>query len=757
MKTTTIILILGFFAGALVGKLRADTFNFGTLAGSAAGGNGDGLGPAARFVTPAGMAQDADGNIYFADTFNHTIRKMSPSGVVCTLAGKPGVPGSANGNGIAARFNGPNAVAVDASGNVYVADFSNHTIRKITPVGDVSTLAGLAGISGSADGVGSNARFNGPTGVAVDSSNNVFVADTYNQTVRKITLAGVVSTFAGTAGMIGSADGTGSAAQFYGPYCLAVDVTNNLYVTDSANNTVRRITPARVVSTFAGTAGFGGSADGIGAAASFYVPLGIAVDNGGNVFVADGYNNTIRRITPTRAVSTWAGLAGAIGSTDGTGGAARFNLPFGVVKDGSGNVYVGDYQNHTVRKITPGRAVSTLAGQVGGPGAVDATGGAARFNGPNSVAVDSSGNVYVADETANTVRKITPVGGVTTLAGLAGIAGSADGTGSAARFNRPEGVTVDSTSTVYVADQNNHTIRKITPTGSVTTLAGFAGMSGSTDGTGSAARFNQPSSVATDGEGNVYVADSGNHTIRRITAVGEVTTLAGSPGLAGSVDGPGAAAQFNYPYGVAVDASTNVYVADAFNNTIRKITPAGEVSTIAGLAGASGSVDDTGTTARFNTPNSVAVDSANNVYVADSENATIRKITPGGVATTIGGLAGFAGSADGTGNAARFSHPFGVATDGAGSLYVADFDNNTIRKGVPTGLIPQTALQTPIAAAGQFAFGVTGSAGLTVNIETSTNCSNWQIVGAYMLDRGTNYFLRSSRGQEKQFYRAHVP
>jgi uncharacterized repeat protein (TIGR01451 family) len=397
----------------------------------------------------------------------------------------------------------------------------------------------------------------------------------------------------------------------------------------------------------------------------------------------------------------FAGSFGGIGYSDGTGSAARFNFPSAVAVDSSNNVYVADGDNNTIRKIAPGGVVTTLAGLAGSIGSADGTGSAARFNFPSAVAVDSSGNVYVADENNNTIRKITPAGVVTTLAGLAGSYGSADGTGSAARFYYPAGIAVDSSGNVYVADTYNNTIRKITPDGVVTTLAGCAMCNpDSVDGTGSDARFNSPWGVAVDSSGNVYVADTYNNTIRKITPAGVVTTLAGLTGAYGSDDGTGSAARFNQPLGVAVDSSGNVYVADAAftsfgdpgNNSIRKITPVGVVTTLAGLTGTIGSDDGTGGAARFADPQGVAVDSSGNVYVADSPyfnysseasiaGDTIRKITPGGVVTTLAGLAGVDGSDDGTGSAARFDEPLGIAVDSFGNLYVADEFNETIRKG----------------------------------------------------------------------------
>jgi sugar lactone lactonase YvrE len=382
-----------------------------------------------------------------------------------------------------------------------------------------------------------------------------------------------------------------------------------------------------LLTTFAGDAGHG-SADGTGSAARFYDPYGVAVDSSGYVYVADTHNQTIRRITPAGVVSALAGLAGTYGSADGAGSAARFLYPQGVAVDNAGNVYVGEYGNGTIRKITPAGVVNTLAGSagVGGCASADGVGSAARFCLPWGVAVDSAGNVYVADYDNQTIRKITPAGVVSTLAGLPGNGGSADGAGSAARFFYPQGVAVDSAGYVYVADTDNQTIRKITPAGVVSTLAGLAGTSGGADGTGSAARF-------------------------------------------------------SYPSGVAVDTAGYLYVADYFNHTIRKITPAGVVSTLAGLAGSPGSNDGTGSAARFNFPESVAVDSAGNVYVADRNNESIRKITPAGVVSTLAGFAGGGyGSADGTGNAARFYYPQGASTDSAGYVYVADTQNETIRQ-----------------------------------------------------------------------------
>ncbi|MFZ0826127.1 MAG: NHL repeat-containing protein [Verrucomicrobiia bacterium] len=386
---------------------------------------------------------------------------------------------------------------------------------------------------------------------------------------------------------------------------------------------------------------------------------------------------------------------------------------------------------------------TTLAGDAGNSGSTNGTGSAAQFDAPFAVAVDGAGNVYVADTANDTIRKVTPAGVVTTLAGKAGSAGSTDATGSAARFYKPSGLAVDSAGNVYVADTLNNTIRKVTPAGVVTTLAGKAGASGTNNGTGGAARFNTPFGVAVDSATNVYVADTYNFMIRKVTSAGVVTTLVGADAFLFS------------PSGVAVDSATNVYVADYGNHIIRKVTPAGVVTTLAGFAGSSGSSDGTGTAARFYYPSSVAVDSATNVYVADSYNYTIRKVTPAGVVTTLAGLAGGSGTNNGTGSAAQFYLPSGVTVDGSGNVYVADTYNYTIRKGIPALWILSSGPGFGFSG-GLFGFDLMGPANQLVVVEISTDLINWLPIWTNTFGLGTLPFSDAQSGTNSQrFYRAH--
>ncbi len=337
------------------------------------------------------------------------------------------------------------------------------------------------------------------------------------------------------------------------------------------------------------------------------------------------------------AVSSLSNDASAQEQMSASPAAASFSLTTGIAIDSAGAVYVANSHN-TILKITRAGVVMTFAGKPDERGNADGVGSAARFVYPIGIAVDSAGNLYVSDKVSNTIRKISPAGEVTTLAGTAGIAGHSDGMGGNASFFGPAGVATDSKGNVYVADSGNNIIRKIAPTGVVTTIAGLAGESGENDGRGRAARFTAPYSIAADSAGNLIVAEMSSNTLRKITSEGEVTTLAGRAGETGHADGIGKNATFYYPHGVATDKAGNVYVADSSNNTIRKVTPTGVVSTIAGIASPgerSSEFDGIGAAATFSDPMAVATDSAGNVFVLEGDN--IREVTPTGVVTTFVG------------------------------------------------------------------------------------------------------------------------
>jgi sugar lactone lactonase YvrE len=307
----------------------------------------------ALFHDPAGLAIAPDGTIFVADSANHTIRRIATNGLVTTFAGAPGTNGFANGTGGAARFDSPTGLALDAAGNLLVADTGNHTIRRITPAGVVSTLAGFAGQSGFSNAVGTNARFTAPLDVCVAANGTVLVSDSGNHCIRAITPGAAVSTFAGVPETWGSEDGPAAEARFNGPVGLALDPAGNLFVADANNHTIRRVATNGLVTTFAGAPGVDGFADGIAAAARFASPAELAFDSEGNLFVADSFNHLVRRITPAGRVSTVSGEPRQEGSTDGVNRAARFFNPYGLAVAPGGAVLVSDTYNATVRRLLP--------------------------------------------------------------------------------------------------------------------------------------------------------------------------------------------------------------------------------------------------------------------------------------------------------------------------------------------------------------------------------------------------------------------
>lgn len=655
------------------GIAGSQPLTFTHLAGSPAGaGSYDGTGTNARFSAPSGVAADGSGNAFVADFWNHTIRRVTAAGAVTTLAGSPGESGSADGSASTARFNRPAGIALDASGNLYVADYYNSTIRRLSVSGSVTTFAGMAGSSGSADGMASFARFHRPQGLAVDGSGHVLVADTGNHTIRRITPQGLVTLFAGLPGSVGTADGLGTTARFNRPTSLAVDPTGNVYVADAGNNAIRKITPGGAVSTLAGVAGQPGSQDGFGATARFWEPMGISADQSGVLFVVEGVNRTLRSVTAAGQVSTVAGSAQLSGSDDGQGAAARFSYPLGVAVSGPGRGYITD--NHTIRAFTSAGLVSTLAGTPALQGSVDGTGSSARFTSPSAIAVDAAHNLFLAD--SFTIRRIGVNGVVTTLAGSPGQPGSADGTGSAARFSTLGGIVADRPGNLFVADRANNVIRKISPAGEVTTVAGLAGQPGSADGVGTGARFFAPTDVGVDDDGNLLVLDAGNFTIRRVAPGGAVTTLAGMAGAAGTADGIGSAARFDSLTALAVTSTGESFIYESRTALLRKVSRDGAVTTMADLTWP-------GFDSRIAASGGLALDSDGGILITDSQSGVVRRWTATGGIETLAGSLGRRGSEDGIGTHARFNLPSDLAVGSDGVVYVADTQNYAVRKGTP--------------------------------------------------------------------------
>jgi hypothetical protein len=677
------------------GAIQGRPLNLSNIVSTFAGASpsADGAGELARFSGPSGITTDGT-NFYIADATNYTIRKVViATGEVSTVAGKARESGYQDGVGTAARFQVIRAITTDGT-NLYVVD--EDTIRKVViQTGTVSTIAGKNGVKGSTDGIGEAASFNNSipdyrNDITTDGT-NLYIADAGNHVIRKIDLATHrVSTLAGSTGMSGNNDGTGTSAKFNSPQGITTD-RQNLYISDTVNHTIRKIAlDTNEVTTLAGSVGNSGStAFNIyftDTNARFSWPMGLTTD-GEYLYVTNVGSHTISKV---KIASKWAkriaGIAdGWAGVADGASASARFYNPRGIVLVGS-NLYIADSGNDSIRKIDEAQSVvSTFAGRW--PDAKynhNGIGAAANFNSPHGATSDGV-NIYATDHGNGTIVKINiATREVSTLAGKPNTLGEEkNGTGTEAIFGFPSGITTDGRN-IFVADSLNKSIRKIViETGEVTTLAGKKTASFSiVDGVGENARFGSLQGLTTDGT-NIYTVDS--ERIRKIViATGATTTIAGRQWDSedGGIDGVGIQATFDRPRGITTDGA-NLYIADMGNAKIRKLEiKSGRVTTFAGsIDGSTGHTDGIGADARFSRPNGITSDGVN-LYVIDTENMNVRKIelSTGMVSTLAGSLS--AGSADGIGSNASFNFGYGISgitTDGY-HLYLTDDFNEAIRK-----------------------------------------------------------------------------
>lgn len=604
-----------------------------------------------------GIAVDAGNNLYIADADGHRLRKVTPGGIISTIAGNghPGLLGD-GGPAAGALLNTPYGVAVDGSGNIYLADLGNARIRRIAPDGTISTIAGGGGTPAlQADGHPAiQASLAAPRNVTVDASGNVYFSDFVDHRVYQININGILLRVAGS-GSPGSAGDNGPAllAQLNSPAGLAIDGTGALYIADSGNARIRRV----VRGVITAVTSISGSRLPVG------VPTGVAFDHDGSLYIADAGNGQVLKVTPalqasaigmpardvaldpagnlltcsgpyvyrklrTSAVFTLAAGSGAFGFSGDGGPAskARLNVPSDVARGSLGDLYVADTGNHRVRRISPDMTISTIAGS-GLPGSTGDNDRAvsAQLNRPSGVAADAAGNVYVADTGNHKVRRIDLAGNIYTVAGTGARGYSGDnGPAFSAQLDTPGGVALDSAGNLYIADTGNHAIRRVSPDGSIATVAGNGTRgSGGDGGPALSARLDSPSALCLDALGTMYIADTGNRRIRRVSAAdsfgpGVITTFPAGGGVI-----------WRSLRGVTVDAGSNVYVSDAADQRVYRVELTGRITTIAGdgLQGFNGE-SAAGLSLRLDTPAGLIVDPAGNIFVADSGNGRLRKLTP---------------------------------------------------------------------------------------------------------------------------------
>ncbi len=719
--------------------------NFPTVISTVAGGGSSENVPATTTaVAPVSVVVDGAGNLFIADFRNNRVRKVDTNGIITTVAGNGAASFTGDGGpATAASLNGPFGVALDLSGNLLIADLGNNRVRKVDHATQtITTVAGNGTGTFSGDGGPATvASLNGPNGLAVDSSGNLFIADKSNFRIRKVDHATqIITTVAGNG--TGAFSGDGGAATNAGivPETVAVDSSGNLFIGDFSNNRVRKVDTGGTITTFAGngTGAFSGDG-GPATSASLFFPRGVTLDSAGNLFIADSNNVRIRKVDLSGNISTVAGNGNFNFSGDGGPATSAGMAPTGVAVDSAGNLFSADpagpgQGENRVRRIDHStQIITTVAGDGnrsflgdGGPAT------SASLQAPQGVAQDAAGNIFVSDAINNRVRMVDhATQTITTVAGSGTSGFSGDGgPATSATLSVPGGVALDGTGNLFIADTQNQRIRKVDTGGTITAVAGDGNAAFSGDGgPATSASLNFPIGLVVDSAGNLFIADSTNNRIRKVDAGGTITTLAGNGTFGFSGDGgPATAANLAGPNGAVLDAAGNLFIADTSNQRIRKVDHATQIiSTVAGngTAGFSGDGGAATGASLFN-PFAVAVDGSGDLLIADGGNNRVRKVASNGIITSIGGNgnAGFSGDG-GPAASAALNFPAGLAVDPLGNFFFADSGNNRIRRVVtPPDFMVSTNPASASVRAGQsasFTFTVTPGGGF--NSAVSFNCS----------------------------------
>jgi uncharacterized protein (TIGR03437 family) len=678
------------------------------------------------------VATDTRGNVYLCDASSDIIAKVSRDGMLTVVAGT-GIRGTGTG-----AFKSPSGMAVDSAGNLYIADTGNHRIRKIAVDGSITTVAGTGSYGFSGDGgAATKAQLYYPWGVAVDPAGTLYVGDRDNHRVRKVTAGGTITTVAGTGSYGFSGDGgPATGAKLGDPHGVAIDAAGNVYISDYdlPYGRIRKVNPQGTISTLVTSATLG-----------YFSPYGLTADASGNVYVAEAKDwdfgrDRVWKVDPNGGAAVIAGG----GSTLGDGGpatAAALSGPLDVAVDTVGNVYIADSKNHRVRKVGGLRTITTLAG-IGQPALSGDGGGAlgATLSKPAAVVADGAGNIYVADSSNGRIRKISPQGLITTAVG--GGTGVGDGgPATGALLVSPQGLFFDGIGNFYIADPSDHRVRRVDPQGTITTVAGNGSRSYDGDGSRAASTgIGAPAGVNVDASGNFFIADTYYNRVYKVNSQGIISRVAGTQagwgGFSGD-GGPATQAQLRYPSAAVADAAGNLYIADTDNHRIRRVSPQGTITTVAGV-GTPASSGDGGqaTNAAVNGPTGLWLDGSGNLYIADTKNNRIRKLDASGVITSVAGTG--TGSMTGDGGSpltAGLNAPQGVTVDTAGNIYIADTGNDRIRailSRAPTYTVsPQRLTFTADAGSGLAPAQQIGLIGSMVGL-------GWEVSGLYT-DSGGNW------------------
>ena len=673
---------------------------------------------ASRLQKPVSVAVDGAGNLYIADSVNYRVRRVDASGTITTVAGtgERGYSGD-GGPAVEAEFGFVLDVAVDGAGNLYIADSVNNRVRRVDASGIITTVAGTGEEGYGGDGGPAvEARLNFPAGVAVDSGGNLYIGDVENFRIRRVDAAtGTITTVAGTGVQGYSGDGGPAVeAQLVVPVDMAVDSAGNLYISSGQGRRVRRVDAATsTITTIAGTGEPGSGGDGGPATmATFRDTRDVEVDGAGNIYITDRGGNRVRRVDSSGTITTVAGTGGRVGFSGDGGPAVEAQLfgPECVAVDAAGNIYIADSFNHRIRRVDTAGTITTVVGTgndfsgEAGPAIL------ARLNRPHGVAVDDSGNLYIADTWNHQIHRVDASGIVATVAGTGEFGYSGDGGPAVvARLTRPWDVSVDGEGNIYIADTRNHVVRRVDASGIITTVAGTGEFGYSGDGGPAVeAQLYTPRGVEVDSAGNVYISDSLNHRIRRVDASGTIATVAGTGEYGYSGDGgPALAAQLGQAEKLAFDSRGNLYIADTFNHRIRRVDLMGTITTVAGQGEGNFSGDGgPALAAQLNAPRDVFVDDLGTMYIADTGNHRIRLVDSSGNIITIAGLRqddlfpGGFNRESGPAIGVNLRSPHALSVDRSGNVYIADTGNHRIRVLTQPPQAPTGLTATPVSLTG---------------------------------------------------------
>lgn len=688
--------MLRFSILLLAGTAFAQNYTISTVAGGAPPAT-----PATALNTTISQPRKlalAGGNIYFSS--GHAVFKIDASGSMTLVAGnsRAGFTGD-GGPAVNAQLDAPQGLALDSAGNLYIADSLNNRVRKVDTNGIISTFAGNGGVSPPGfwgdGGPATNANIHLPTGLTVDSAGKVYIAVSADNTVRVVGTDGIINLYAGsgykgfygdyaadsTTGKVTNA-GTAIFAGLTNPQDVITGPKGAIIIADTGNAVIRQVDSSGIITTISGNGGVGISGDDVATKLAMVSPFGVALDSNGNLFIAEYGSNRIRKVDTKGMITTAVGNGNQ--GFAGDGGApnkVEMAQPTSVAVDSTGAVYFADMLNNRIRKLS-GSTVTTFAGNGGLSRSGD--GGAAtsaQLNLPRGVAVDAGANLYIADTANNSVRRVAS-GVISNFAGTGAAGSSGDGNAATgAQLNAPQGLALDSSGALYIADTQNHRVRKV-QNGVISTVAGTgtAGFSGDGAAAGSA-QLDLPFGVAVDAAGNLYIAEFANNRVRKVGVNGNISTLAGN-GVSGyNGDGGQAAnAMLAGPQSVAVDASGNVFIADSGNNRVRKVAANGVITTVAGN-GVGGYSGDGGSAlgAQVGNPIAIAVDGTGNLYIADGS-ARVRKVFVSGIISTIAGSNAHGYSGDGgVGFNALMDGPSALTVNAAGAVVVADTNNDAVR------------------------------------------------------------------------------